>query len=87
MGLSPLPNAFDMGGAFEVITIGRLVPPLQLAGGFARLAALGQGAVALATGATGVGIKECLTVSTLTSAQGMSHWPDSPQVNDPYLAA
>jgi hypothetical protein len=87
VGLTPLPNTLDMRGAFEVITIGRLATPLKLAGGFARFAAFGQGAVALASGTTGVGIKESLTVQTLAFAQGTSHWPDSPQVNEPHLAA
>jgi hypothetical protein len=53
-----------------------------LAGGFAGVAARGLGAVALASGAAGVGIKEGLTVLTLALTQWMSHWPASPQAND-----
>ena len=51
------------------------------------MAARGLGAVALAAGAAGVGIKEGLTVLTLALAQWTSHWPESPQVNDPNIAA
>ena len=87
MGLSPLPHALDMVGAFEVITVGGFVSPLELAGLFAGFAALGLGTVALAPGAAGVGIKEHLTVSTFMLASWTSHWPVSPQVNDPHLTA
>jgi hypothetical protein len=50
------------------------------------MAALGLGAVALAPGAARVGIKEGLTVLTLALGEWISHWPESPQVNDPHIA-
>ena len=46
------------------------------------MAARGLGAVALAAGAAGVGIKEGLTVLTLALARWTSHWPVSPQANE-----
>jgi hypothetical protein len=58
-----------------------------LAGGFARLPTRGLGAVALALGATRVGIKEGLTVFALTFGAWTSHWPASPQANDPGIRA
>jgi hypothetical protein len=76
-----------MVGAFEVIAVGGFVSPLELAGLFAGFAALGLGTVALAPSAAGVGIKEHLTVSTFMLALWTSHWPVSPQVNDPHLMA
>jgi hypothetical protein len=80
--LAPLPHALDLGGACEVIAVRGLVEPATLAGGFAGVAARGLGAVALASGATGVGIKEGLTVLTLALTQWTFHWPASPQAND-----
>jgi hypothetical protein len=68
MGLPPLPHALDMVGAFEVITVGGFVSPLALTGSFAGFTARGLGAVVLAPGAAGVGIKENLTVSTFMLA-------------------
>jgi hypothetical protein len=76
-----------VGGACEVIAVRRLVQPAALAGGFAGLAALALGAIALAPSAAGVGGKEDLTVLTLALAQWTSHWPESPQVNDLHIAA
>jgi hypothetical protein len=87
VGLAPLPDALNVGEAFEVIAVRRLVQPAALAGGFAGLAALELGAIALAPGAARVGGKEGLTVLTLTLAQWTSHWPESPQVNDLHIVA
>src|SRR5262245_1127023 len=83
MRLAPLPHALDVGWAGEVIAVRRFVKPAPLAGGFAGMAARGLSAVALASGATGVGSKEGLTVLTLALTQWTSHWPASPQANDP----
>ena len=87
MGSAPLPDALDVGGAGEVIAVARLMEPAVLAGGFARLPALGRGAVALAPSATRVGSKEGLTVLALTFGEWTSHWPASPQVNDRKIVA
>ena len=69
MGSAPLPDALDVGGTCEVIAVTWLLSPAVLAGGFARLPTLGRGAVALASGATRVGIEEGLTVLTLALIQ------------------
>jgi hypothetical protein len=61
--------------------------PATLAGDFARMAAHGLGAVALASGAARVGIKKGLTVLTLALTQWTSHGPASPQVHDQGIAA
>ena len=87
VGLAPLPDALNVGGACEVIAVRWLVQPAALAGGFAGLAALELGAIALAPSAAGGGGKEDLTVLTLALAQWTSHWPASPQVNDRHIAA
>jgi hypothetical protein len=58
-----------------------------LAGGFAGVAARRLGAVALASGAARVGIKEGLTVLTLALTQWTSHWPASPQANEQGIGA
>ena len=87
MGAAPLPDALDVGGAGEGIAVAWLVEPAVLAGGFARLPALGLRAVALAPSATRVGIKEGLTVLALTLTQWTSHWPASPQVNERKIVA
>jgi len=71
-----------MGRAAEVITVGGLLQPTALAGRFAGPSARGLGAVALAPGATRVGIKEGLTVLALTFGAWTSHWPASPQANE-----
>ena len=66
MDLPPRSDALDVGGAGKVITVAWLLEPAVLAGGFARLAALGRGAVALALGAARGGNQEGLTMLTLT---------------------
>jgi len=60
MILAPLPDALDMGGTTEVITIVGLVEPPPLTGRFARFAARWLRTVALAScaAAARVGIKE-----------------------------
>jgi hypothetical protein len=63
------------------------MPPSELAGGLAGLAAGRLGTVALASHVAVVGIKECLTVLTLTFSDVTSHWPVSPQVNDLHIMA
>ncbi len=80
--LSPLPDALDMGGAFEVIAVVGVLLPAALAVGFAGLAALGLRAIALSPGAAWIGIKEGFTVLTLAFGEWTSHWPASPQAND-----
>src|SRR5256886_6876310 len=85
--LSPLPDALDLGGAFEVIAVVGLLLPSALAVGFAGLAALGLRAIALSPGAAWIGIKEGFTVLTLAFGEWTSHWPASPQVNDRKIAA
>jgi hypothetical protein len=87
VGLAPLPDALNVGGACEGIAVRRLVPPAALAGGFAGLAALALGARALAPSATRVRVKEELTVLTLALAQWTSHGPASPQVHDLHIVA
>jgi hypothetical protein len=83
VGLAPLPDALDVGWACEVIAVRRFVKPAPLAGDFAGMAALGLRAVALASGATGVGSKEGLTMLTLALTQWTSHGPASPQAHEP----
>ena len=51
------------------------------------MAARGLGAIALAAGAAGVGIKEGLTVLTLAFREWTFHWPASPQANDQGIGA
>ena len=85
--LAPLPDALDMGGTAEVITIVGLLEPPPLTGRFARFAARWLRTVALAPGAARVGIKEGLAVLTLAFAEWTSHWPASPQANDRNIAA
>jgi len=86
VGLSPLPDALDMGGTTEVITVARLVQPAALTGRFAGLAARGRRTVVLAPGAARVRIKKGLTVLTLALGEWTSHWPASPQTNDLNIA-
>ena len=76
-----------MGRAAEVITVGGLLQPTVLAGRFAGPSARGLRAVALAPGATRVGIKDGLTVLALTFGAWTSHWPASPQANDQGIGA
>ena len=64
--LAPLPDARDLDGAAEVITVVGVLEPPAVTGGFADLAALWLGAVALASGAARVRSKEDLAVLTLT---------------------
>jgi len=86
VGLSPLPDALDMRGTTEVITVARLLQPTTLTGRFAGLAACRRRTVVLAPGAAGVRIKEGLTVLTLALGEWTSHWPVSPQANDLQIA-
>lgn len=65
-----------------LIPVGGFREPAALTGRFASLAALGFGAIALASGTTWIRIKEGLAVSTFTFGEWRSHWPESPQVND-----
>ena len=87
VGLSPLPDALDMGGTTEVITVVGVSPPPALTGRFAGLAARWRRTVVLAPGAARVRIKEGLTVLTLALGEWTSHWPASPQANALYIAA
>jgi hypothetical protein len=87
VGSTPLPDALDVGGACEGIAVAWLVEPAVLAGGCARLPALGRGAVALAPSATRVGSQEGRTVLALTFGEWTSHWPASPQGNDQKIVA
>jgi hypothetical protein len=83
VGLAPLPDAVDVGWACEGIAVRRCVQPAPLAGDCAGLAARGLRAVALASGATGVGSKEGLTILPRALTQGTSHGPASPQAHAP----
>ncbi len=86
MGLAPLPHPLDMSRTFEVIPVGGFLEPAALAGGFARPATLGLGAIVLTSGTARVRIKEDLAVATFTFREWRSHWPASPQVNDLKIA-
>ena len=83
VGLAPLPDALDLGGAGEVIAVAWLLEPAALAGRLARLPPCGLGAVALARVAARVGIKKGLTVLAFTFGEWTSHGPASPQANNP----
>ena len=85
--LAPLPDALDMGGTAEVITVVGLLEPPALTGRFAGLAARGLRTVALAPGAARVRSKEGLAVLTLTLGEWTSHGPVSPQAHDLHVAA
>ena len=87
MSSAPLPDALDVGGAGEVIAVVWLLSPAALARSFARLAARGLGAVALAPGATRVRSKEGPTVLALALGAWTSHEPASPQAHDLQIAA
>ena len=84
---APLSDALDMGGASAVIAVAWLLEPAVLARSFARLAARGLGAVALAPGAARVRRKEGLTVLALALGAWTSHEPVSPQAHDLQSAA
>jgi hypothetical protein len=81
VGLAPLPDALDVGGAGEIIAVAWLREPAVLAGGLAGLAARGRGTVPLAHGAARVRSPEGLTVLALPCGVWTSHWPASPQAN------
>jgi hypothetical protein len=81
MRLSPGSNALDVGGACEVIAVGRLVEPTLVASGFAGLATLGVGTVALTCDTARVGNEESLTMLALTCSGLVCHGPESPQVH------
>jgi hypothetical protein len=87
MVLAPLPHAFNMVRATEVIAVFGFVQPPVLARRFAGLAAWTLGTVVLMPQVTVVRMKECLTVLTLALSDVTSHWPASPQANDLDLAA
>ena len=87
VGFAPLSDTLNMGRTAEIIPGERLVMPTALAGGLARLAARGRGAVALAPGAARVGSKEGLTVLALAFDIWTSHWPASPQANHRKIGA
>ncbi len=87
VGLAPLPDALDMGGTTEVITVVGLLQPTAVTGRFAGLAARWRRTVVLAPGAARVRIKEGLTVLTLALGEWTSHWPASPQANDLQIVA
>jgi hypothetical protein len=86
VGLAPLPDALDMDGSTEGITVARLVQPTALTGRFAGLAACGRRTVVLAPSAARVRRKEGLTVLTLAFAEWTSHWSASPQANELHIA-
>ena len=87
VGLAPLPDAFDMGRATEIIPVVWFVEPAALAGGFAGVAALELGAVALAPSAARVRIKDGLAVLTLALSDMTCHGPESPRVHDQRVMA
>jgi hypothetical protein len=83
---SPLPDALDMHVAFEVIKIVGFLPPASLTLGFADVAALGLGAVALAPDIAVIGMKEAFTVQTFTFSNWICHRPGSPPAYDAKMA-
>jgi hypothetical protein len=72
--------------AFEVIKIVGFLPPASLTLGFADVAALGLGAVALAPDITVIGMKEAFTVRTFTLASWVCHRSGSPPAYDAKMA-
>ena len=82
MGLTPGSDSFHLGGAGEVIAVGRLLAPALLASRFAGLATLGGGTVALTLDTAWVGNENGLTLLTLTRWGLTYHGPESPQVHD-----
>ena len=82
MGLTPGSDAFDVGGAGEVIAVGGLLAPALLASRFAGLATRGGVTVALTLDTAWVGNENSLTLLTLTCSGWMCHGPESPQVHD-----
>jgi hypothetical protein len=87
MGLAPLSHPLDMGGATEVILVGRFLEPATLTGGFARLAAGGLRTIVLPPHIAEVRIKKGLTVLALAFSAVTSHGPASPQAYDRHGAA
>src|SRR5712691_10272640 len=87
VGLSPLPDALDMGGTTEVITVVGVSQPPALTGRFAGLAARWRRTGALAPGAARVRIKEGLAMLTLALGEWTSHGPVSPQAHNRNVAA
>lgn len=83
---SPLPDALDILFAFEVIKIVGFLPPASLTLGFADVAALGLGAVVLASDIAVIGMKEAFTVKTFTLANWVCHRPGSPPAYDAEMA-
>ena len=83
---SPLPDTLDMYVAFEVIKIVGLLPPASLTLGFADVAALGLGAVALAPDIAVIGMKEAFTVQTFTFSNWICHRSGSPPAYDAKMA-
>jgi hypothetical protein len=72
--------------AFEVIKIVRFLPPASLTLGFADVAALGLGAVALAPDIAVIGIEKAFTVQTFTLSSWICHRPGSPPAYDAKMA-
>src|SRR5215471_7775755 len=87
VGLAPLPDALDVGGASEVIAVAGLLEPAALARRLAGLAARGLSAVALALDVARVRSKEGPTVLALALGAWTSHEPVSPQAHDLQSAA
>jgi hypothetical protein len=79
-------DALDIFLAFEVVEVFGFLPPALLALGFANLAALGLGTVALTPHVAVVGMKETFTVQTFTLAGWVCHRPESPQAYDVEMA-
>jgi len=82
MGLTPGSDAFHVGGASEVIAVGRLLVPALLASRFAGLTTRGGGTVALTLDTAWVGNEDGLTLLTLTRSGLTCHGPESPQVHN-----
>src|SRR5215475_2053128 len=87
VGLAPLPDAFDMSRAAEIISVMGLLMPSALAGSLAGLAARRLGAVALVPDVARVRSKEGPTVLARTCAEWTSHEPASPQAHELQIAA
>ncbi len=79
---SPLLDALDILLAFEVIAVVGFLSPASLTLGFADVAALRLGAVALTPNVAMVGIKKPFTVRTFTLSSGVCHRPGSPPAHD-----
>ena len=87
MVLAPLPHPFHMGRAAEVVVVFGCAQPTPLAGGFAGLSTWRLRTGVLAPNIAGVRSKKDLAVLTLALSEVMSHWPESPQVNDRRVVA